>query len=220
MSKLYTGTVNSSVTYNVTTSAPLQDDIVFDSQLDLFNMLYPHFGKIVTIVKTGTHDGVYVLTADSNTDIKVNRAKYYLLDEYSEEKEFTYDSETRKVTSPGISHRYGWKKIGEGSGGEGGIDVEDNGGATTKGTTINNDGDVTGTVENGSITLNIDWSKIECICGGNSVTGGTTITDTDGTGLTIDNYTLKTNGDGKEDTEDDNIIYVAQTDGGTWDKTE
>lgn len=180
MSKLYTGTVNSSVTYNVTTSAPLQDDIVFDSQLDLFNMLYPHFGKIVTIVKTGTHDGVYVLTADSNTDIKVNRAKYYLLDESSEEKDFTYDSETRKVTSPGISHYYGWKKLGEGSG-------------------------------------NVDLSKIECICGGDSKTSGTEITDEGGTGLTIDNITLKTNGDGKEDTGDENIIYVAQTDGGTWD---
>lgn len=67
---------------------------------------------------------------------------------------------------------------------------------------------------------NVDLSKIECICGGNSVTGGTTITDTDGTGLTIDGITLKTNGDGQEDTGDENIIYVAQTDGGTWDKTE
>lgn len=216
----YQGKVNSDITYHITSAQPIDDRMSKESlsdllQLDFSTFIYP--GMIVS-VQEKENIGVYVLySGEENSDLTSFGAdNQYMFIESGEESAFEYDKENI-VTKAGKSLTRGWKKIGEGSGGGSGIDVEDNEGATTKGTTINNDGDVTGTVENGSITLNIDWSKIECICGGNSVTGGTTITDTDGTGLTIDNITLKTNGDGKEDTGDENIIYVAQTDGGTWD---
>lgn len=184
MGIIYKGGVELSDTISLKAARPIVEDMVVDNYNDLFDnsVIKAYIGKTVVVASNinGENDGSYILFInDSSTPVAM--ARMYLYDTNKEKCSPTFENGV--ITEPGISHSYGWKKLGEGSG-------------------------------------SVDLSNITCICGGDSKTSGTEITDDGSTGLTIDNYTLKTNGDGEEDTGDENIIYVAQTDGGTWDKTE
>lgn len=179
MGTITPGDITLSGNIELTANKPIVSDMVIDNFNYLFNnsVLKAYKGKTVVVASdsNGENDGSYILFINDSTAVAI--ARMYIYDKNKEKCNPTIKDGV--IIEPGISHTYGWKKLGEGSG-------------------------------------SVDLSNITCICGGDSKTSGTEITDDGSTGLTIDNYTLKTNGDGKEDTEDDNIIYVAQTDGGTW----